>query len=285
MRIHHLNCGTLCPIGQLFINGDGSPIARGTLVCHCLVVEGKSGLILIDTGLGTKDVENPQDSLPGGIWQAINQAQLRLDETAVAQVRALGFDPKDVRHIVLTHLDFDHAGGLPDFPDARVHVYKQEHAAAMRPRTWIEHHRYAAQQWEHEPNWVLHELEGERWMGFNMVRAIAGVDDEVLLVPLVGHSRGHCGVAVRAGTGWLFNCGDAAFHHEELDTLDRSCPLGLRVYQNVFQHDRSLRHENQQRVRELANKPKGKVQVFCSHDPEMLRRFRTPVGQSAAYLG
>ncbi|MFD0510570.1 MBL fold metallo-hydrolase [Streptomyces aureus] len=31
----------------------------------------------------------------------------------------LGYAVDDVRHIVLTHLDLDHAGGLPDFPRAR----------------------------------------------------------------------------------------------------------------------------------------------------------------------
>ena len=45
--------------------------------------------------------------------------------------RALGLDPRDVRHIVVTHLDLDHAGGLADFPDAKVHLHAREHAAAM----------------------------------------------------------------------------------------------------------------------------------------------------------
>jgi glyoxylase-like metal-dependent hydrolase (beta-lactamase superfamily II) len=45
------------------------------------------------------------------------------EETAVAQVRALGHDPADVTDIVLTHMDFDHVGGLGDFPQATVHVY------------------------------------------------------------------------------------------------------------------------------------------------------------------
>ena len=35
-----------------------------------------------------------------------------------------GFRREDVRHILVTHLDFDHAGGLPDFPDAVVHVQR-----------------------------------------------------------------------------------------------------------------------------------------------------------------
>ncbi len=38
-----------------------------------------------------------------------------------------------MRHIVLTHLDVDHAGGLPDFPDARVHVFAREHETMLDP--------------------------------------------------------------------------------------------------------------------------------------------------------
>jgi glyoxylase-like metal-dependent hydrolase (beta-lactamase superfamily II) len=30
--------------------------------------------------------------------------------TAIRQLEQLGFDPRDVEHIVLSHLDFDHAG-------------------------------------------------------------------------------------------------------------------------------------------------------------------------------
>jgi len=41
------------------------------------------------------------------------------------------------------------------------------------------------------------------------VRALPGARDDVLLIPLPGHSRGHCGVAVKTGEGWLLHCGDA----------------------------------------------------------------------------
>ena len=48
------------------------------------------------------------------------------------QIQRLGFDPRDVRDIVLTHLDFDHAGGLCDFPEARVHLLGAELAGARK---------------------------------------------------------------------------------------------------------------------------------------------------------
>ena len=115
--------------------------------------------------------------------------------TAVARVRALGFSPEDVRDLVLTHLDLDHAGGMADFPHARVHVYGPEHDAATRRSTWLERERYRTVQWDHQPTWVRHGdpgagAGGERWMGFDAVRALEGTDAEVLLVPLPGHTRG-----------------------------------------------------------------------------------------------
>ncbi|MFK0023778.1 MBL fold metallo-hydrolase [Streptomyces sp. NPDC090798] len=96
-------------------------------VCHCLLVEtDRDGLVLVDSGIGTQDVARPEESLgPGFLGRA--QPVLDLAETALHQVTALGFRPEDVRHVVLGHLHLDHAGGLPDFPWARVHLSEAEH--------------------------------------------------------------------------------------------------------------------------------------------------------------
>ncbi|MGV3618345.1 MAG: MBL fold metallo-hydrolase [Fimbriimonas sp.] len=274
MRVHHFNCGTFCPHGKLFINGHGSPIADGELICHCLAIETSQGIVLVDTGLGTQDIADPMESLPGPIWQAINQAQLEPEETMIRQLDREGIKAEDVRHIVLTHLDFDHAGGLSDFPHADIHVFREEYDAATHPRKWIDHERYAARQFAHQPRWQLHDVpEGEKWMDFDAVRPIPGLDPDVLLVPLPGHSRGHCGVAVRAPAGWMLHAGDAFFHHDELKPGRRECPVGLRVYQNVFQDDRRLRKHNQERLRELAQAQGDRVMILCSHDPDQLVAF------------
>lgn len=78
---------------------------------------------------GVADVRNPDDTL-GADWVAMAEPVLAEEETAVRQVAALGYTPEDVRHIVVTHLDVDHCGGLPDFPDAQVHVLAKELEAA-----------------------------------------------------------------------------------------------------------------------------------------------------------
>ena len=45
-------------------------------------------------------------------------------------VRALGIDPAGVDQIILTHLHYDHAGSLGDFPRARFHAQDAEIAYA-----------------------------------------------------------------------------------------------------------------------------------------------------------
>lgn len=119
MRVHHLNCGTDCPVGGTLFDGRSTgPLAH--LVCHCLLIEtDRHGLVLVDTGFGLKDVHHPhrwpEPRIPL-FFRSLLNIRLREAGTAARQVEALGFARSDVRHIVLTHLDFDHAGGLEDFP-------------------------------------------------------------------------------------------------------------------------------------------------------------------------
>ncbi|MEV5970160.1 MBL fold metallo-hydrolase [Streptomyces sp. NPDC051921] len=150
MRIHHLNCGSVRTIDPTY---DGP--ASLPAVNHCLLVETDAdGLVLVETGLGLGDVRDPEAAL-GADWVAMAQPALDEEETAVRQVARLGYDPADVRHILLTHLDVDHCGGLPDFPGARVHVLAAELAAA---RAESPSYRYRPAHWSHEPDWVTYDL-------------------------------------------------------------------------------------------------------------------------------
>jgi glyoxylase-like metal-dependent hydrolase (beta-lactamase superfamily II) len=277
MRIHHLNCGTLCPRGAKLINGEGGLLAPGKSVCHCLLIEAESGLVLLDTGFGTEDVRNP--SQLGPIFKMM-RPRTEMGETAVKQVEALGFAAEDVHQIVTTHLDPDHSGGLPDFPQAEVHVFGRELDAALDP-VFKDRPRYLGAHWKHNPNWVRHEAEGDEWFGFEGVRILPDLGAEVLLVPLIGHSRGHTGVAIKVGDRWLLHCGDAYFHHDEIATPP-SCPPGLRFFQLLNAADGKQRRANQERLRELVTKHGDEVDLFCSHDPFELERAQTQAGATAA---
>jgi glyoxylase-like metal-dependent hydrolase (beta-lactamase superfamily II) len=269
--IHHLNCGSMCPRGARMLTGEGGLLASAQLVCHCLLIEGANGLVLIDTGFGLDDVRSPRQL--GRLFASVVRPRLSVADAAVSQIRALGFEPKDVRQIITTHLDLDHAGGLPDFPDAEVHLLALEHDAAMSPG-WRERQRYIAAHWAHSPRWVRHDAGGDQWLGFDSVRVIPDSDSEILLIPLIGHTRGHTGVAVRQGDSWLLHCGDSYFHPGEVQTPPH-CPPGLRAFAALNQSDGEARRQNVERLRELAARHGDQVELFCSHDAAALERYRS----------
>jgi glyoxylase-like metal-dependent hydrolase (beta-lactamase superfamily II) len=276
MRIHHLNCGTLCPNGARLVNGEGGWLEPGRIVCHCLLIESGDGLVLLDTGFGVEDTRKPRQL---GAAFALMRPRAEIGETALKQIEALGFKAEDVKQIVTTHLDPDHSGGLPDFPLAEVHVFADELDAAMNP-SWRDRPRYRRAHWRHNPHWIRHEVEGDAWFGFDGVRILPGLDAEMLMVPLVGHTLGHTGIAIKTGDDWLLHCGDAYFHHDEIASPP-SCPPGLRFFQNLNNADHRQRLANQARLRELVARHGEEVRLLCSHDPHELDLAQA-AGASAA---
>ncbi|MGC9671286.1 MBL fold metallo-hydrolase [Planosporangium sp. 12N6] len=273
MRIHHLNCATMCPPSRRLVNGTGGLFEAGRMVCHCLLVETDDGLVLVDSGFGTADVRDPAASL-GARFLRTTRPRLDMNETAVAQVAALGYRPEDVRHIVLTHLDLDHAGGLGDFPWATVHVHATEYEAALRRESAGEQRRYRPNHWAHGPNWATYpSADGEKWFGFDAVRQLRGLPPEILLVPLAGHSRGHTGVAIDTGDRWLLHAGDAYFFHGEADPVRPASTPFLGLFQTMVQIDGRARRANQARLRELRAAHGDRVEVFCAHDEVELARY------------
>ncbi len=276
MRIHHLNCGTDCPWGGALFDGRSVGLT-GRLVCHCLLIETPAhGLVLVDTGYGLRDVDHPHRPPNPRVTRAMRtllNIRFREAETAIRQIEALGFAPRDVRHIVLTHLDFDHAGGLEDFPAATVHVMAREWDAASGPRTgFVARNRYRPAQFDEVTGWRRYGALGEPWFGFDAVRDLDGLPPEILLVPLPGHTWGHAGVAVQAGGRWLLHAGDAYFYRGEMRAARRSCTPGLRGYQTMMEVSRGLRLANQDRVRRLSVERRDEVNVLCAHDPVEFER-------------
>ena len=265
----------MCPYGGGWLDGSATPFwGAGTLVCHVLLVETpRDGLVLVDAGIGLEDIRDR--SRMGGAFALVARPRFDPAEAARSRVEALGFAAEDVRHIVLTHLDLDHAGGLADFPDAKVHVLRDEHRAAFDPPTVGERHRYRSAQFRHEPDFETYDAAGEPWFGFAAVRELVGLPPELLMIPLSGHSRGHAAVAVEGEGGWLLHCGDAYFHRDEMRGEDWSCPDGLTFFQNLVALDRGAMERNKQRLRELRRAHGDEVRLFSAHDVVELERLQS----------
>ncbi|MET7679646.1 MBL fold metallo-hydrolase [Streptomyces sp. NPDC005423] len=259
MKVHHLNCGTMRPPGT-------------HLVCHVLLIETPAaGLVLVDSGYGLDDVAEPRRRL--GPTRHLVRPVLRPEETAAEQVERLGFHRTDVRHIVITHFDVDHIGGLSDFPEATVHATAAEVLGAVTSPSRRERTRFRPAQWAHGPKLVEHSATGERWRDFAAAKELTDISPGIVLVPLPGHTRGHTCVAVDTGPRWILHTGDAFYHHGTLDGRS-PVPRSLTTMENLVAHDRAQVHANHARLAELHHRADADLLIVNAHDPALLERAR-----------
>ena len=271
--VHHVNCGAMQPYGGALFDGQTPGLAPATLACHCLVLETSDGPVLVDTG--TVAVNPSQAARAHSpLFRVVDRIRLNPSEAMVTQLRTLGYQPEQVRHIVMTHLDFDHAAGLVDMPGATVHLSAAEAQAARTRSTPIAFNRYRPEQWgrnapaAQQAGWRLYDQFEQDWLGLPATE-LDGLGPDVLLVPLPGHTRGHCGVVVRRPDGWLLHAGDAVFHHREL--ADRpSTPSAARLYQWFMQTSQRQRRRSLAHLRALRAAHPDTLQIVCTHDPSML---------------
>jgi glyoxylase-like metal-dependent hydrolase (beta-lactamase superfamily II) len=169
---------------------------RILLACNCLLVEwpGRPERLLVETGHGAKYSEKEQRIF------AINPRQWLLPA-----LTALNIAPESITDVVLTHLHFDHAGGLtherdgqcvPTFPRARVHVQRAEYEDA-RANFGIMHASYRAENLTPLPATAWQLLDGAALI-------LPGV--RVRTTP--GHTRGHQTVLVEGARRVLAYAGD-----------------------------------------------------------------------------
>jgi glyoxylase-like metal-dependent hydrolase (beta-lactamase superfamily II) len=273
MRIHHLNCGTINVFGGVAIIGTGGLLTPARGVIHCLLAETNDGLLLVDTGFGTRDFTGP--TRLNNWFITLSGSPRDVEETALAQVQRLGYAAEDVKHIVVTHFHFDHVGGLPDFPHAKVHIFDDEYEGVVRPRDMYERYVYRPEHWAHGPDWQIHRLEGDTWFGFESTPAVDLGSTQFFFTPLPGHTAGHCGVVLRTPDGWLYHCGDAYGYHKDVDPVNPQKPPHYGIWKLMVWANKAYRAmgKHSPRLRQLVRDHGDEVTLFCSHDPVDWEKF------------
>ena len=274
----HLNCGTLRPFGlfplsTIPLSGRGKYFQKGLGVIHCLLLDTGAGLILVDTGYGTRDVTHPTRFVK--IFNKVIGSINDLEETALHQVRALGYDPADVKHIFLTHMHLDHTGGLPDFPLAKVHVYQAEHDIAMHGSGFISNF-YIDQHWAHGPDWEIHTTLGDQWHDLDCTPEYEFNNIRIFFVPMTGHSPGNCMVVFQLpDNAVIVHGGDTFYYSGQLAPDGPIRPPFHWVVQlfNLFNPVTRAFFEHENTLRRLKIELGDKLTIFSSHDPNEYERL------------
>ncbi len=124
MRLYIMNCGNMItPEGNVLAALNTGQLKLVIPVPVYLLAHPKQGLVLIDTGFRYEHI--PDEMKMNIAWSPL----LRIR----TQISRLGYDPDDVKHVLLSHLHFDHAGQMMDFPKAVFHMRKSEWEDALPP--------------------------------------------------------------------------------------------------------------------------------------------------------
>ena len=211
-----------------------------------MLVQTPHGNLLIETGLGNKLTEKQK-----GIFR------VRQEWDQLAGLARLGLSRESISHVILTHGDFDHAGGITmqnetgglelTFPAAMHHIQHQEWEDVLSPNK-----RSADAYWS------------ENFAGLVEGKNLRLVDGEEEILPGVrvvrtgGHTRGHQAV-------WLESAGEIALHLGDLLPMPAySNPLWITAYDN-FPLDSIAAKEQF-----LDQAIRADAWLLFYHDPEIL---------------
>lgn len=253
-EIHHLNCVKIV-----------SPVNDN--VCgHCLLIKENNKLILIDTGIGLLDIQKPLERIGQQLIDIVGY-NFNENQTAIRQIEKLDLNPEKVTDCVISHLDNDHIGGLADFPNATVHIGIEEYENFNSGNP-----RYLKIPLAHNPTIKTYEKSDFNWFGFEARKVITNTETEIFLVPLFGHTLGHCGVAIKTNNKWMFYIADAYYMRVELN--DSHHPVNQLAKMRADNND--LRLESLDKIRNLINEH-PEIEVFGYHDIEEFRLYKNLV--------
>ncbi|MGI6229832.1 MAG: N-acyl homoserine lactonase family protein [Tractidigestivibacter sp.] len=215
MRVHVFHTGAVCVSPNLPFGGeDCNPIKasgifqkrseRIWLPVSAYLIESDHGLVLVDTGWdrsmspnGTLDKEAQIASLGSRALYLTNQGVIAKGMAIGEQLAAMGIKPQDLDYVILTHLDCDHANGVPQIVGAR-HIVTSADELASINKNVMARIRYQSKWWEGSG------LKTFDWNGtegpFHKSYDLFG-DGSIVCIAIPGHSDGLCAVRVSADDG------------------------------------------------------------------------------------
>jgi N-acyl homoserine lactone hydrolase len=252
VRLYTFQCGTLS-CWQQWIKFNEPSDERFVMPVPFYVITHPKGAAIVDGGNAPEvAVDHVAHWGPEATGEPGLTAHMKPEEACVPQLRAHGFDPKDFKYIIQTHLHLDHDGALAvydEFGDASVVVTRREWEYARTP------------EWHHQYDYIKADIDRPHARLELLERSDDGYDlygdGTVKLWMTPGHTDGHMSVEVKLPeTGSVLLTSDAAYTVDHWQ--ERSLPGSLS---STIDAVRSVR-----KLHRIANR-EGSLVIF-GHDPD-----------------
>ena len=182
-----------------------------------LIRHPSAGLILVDTGLHPSIASDPASNLGRFTTWLMRPAQ-EPGQDALSQLRDKGISPSDIRMVIFTHLHYDHASAISEFPEATliVNAVEWQHAATVRNPDFK---GYRRQQYDYAFDYRTVSFDSDKvssYASFGRTLDLFG-DGSIRLASTPGHSPGHQSLICRLKERDLVISGDAIYEEKQLE--------------------------------------------------------------------
>lgn len=216
MIVYPMKCGTIIMEADYATPGHNEGMAARVAV-GMFVIEHPKGLVLVDTGNHPRVAEDAAAYWGKDVAAAI-QPEMDPDDAVDRHLIRLGYKIEEIKHVILTHMHLDHAGGMSLFPEAAFYIQKDELVAAMWPHPQFAIGHYEIKDFAQTRNFNIRKLDGDLDL-FD--------DGRIRIIKTGGHSVGHQMVLLQLREfGPTLLPGDACMMPEQLDLLT---PPGMPI--------------------------------------------------------
>jgi glyoxylase-like metal-dependent hydrolase (beta-lactamase superfamily II) len=241
LRLYALTCGWLTGPMEGLLAGESG---RLRVPVPCFLIDHPKGKVLFDAGLHPDVARDPAARL--GFAAKVFESHFGTADDAASRLAAIDVDARDIRFLVLSHLHFDHAGGVATIPNARLVVQEREWAAGGDPDL-ARRNFYDVKDYD----------TGHDVLRVNGEHDLFG-DGSIVCLPTFGHTPGHQSLRVRLPGGAVLLTADACYLRRSLDEM--------RLPTVVFDPEAML--ASLRTIRALRDRGD---RVIYGHDPELWR--------------
>jgi N-acyl homoserine lactone hydrolase len=127
LRVYPLYCGFEVADSGVAMRGHEGQLESSPI--GVFAVDTGDGVVLVDSGANEEIVWNP-DECPR-YYYPFRHPVILPEDTVLARLAAVDIAPRDVSHVVISHMHSDHSGGIRRFPDARIVIQRPEYDYAF----------------------------------------------------------------------------------------------------------------------------------------------------------